>query len=450
MALRRGLSFAGIPGERLQVGEPIRAAELATIADDQGFNFEKMTGKSAADGTSASTVTGHTHAEEGNLIFRSFSTQVFEVNASALAADWGTFTISTTTSTTPATHRPLADLIFVPRGFENRPIMVLFDCEGDPRFKFTVYDDTMAAVTDQENISVLPANGSGLIEGIVADANLPFVATFGATFQVTAAGLYVLDFVTDLQAQVEVRKIKSYLCGAVYYPGARSEATEAAPTDTGTNVTVGDPDNSSAWHAVDDKLVTANEALHAATLSILAHNNNRNYELMTGQPAPGNAALTLSRGHNHDGDGQDGEEIEGTVWQATMGGDDHANVYGYRAKAPQADTVTGGIVAYGDAYLHDSANNAAANSKVKFAALVWCESGKGSTMQVLATLGATTKTFETTGAAAGIHVLKTPTAGTNQFGFTTNARNETGLVIKQTVVGTSLCRLYAGTFYVDV
>lgn len=449
MALRLGTSFTGIAGERLQVGEPIRAADLATLADDQAFVFEKITGTSAADGTSASTVTKHTHAEEGNLIFRQLACQIFEVNASAYAQDFATFRIVTTTSTTPATYRPMAGLVFVPRGFENRPIAVIFDCQGNPRFKLSVYDDTMAVVTDQENLPLLNGYGSGLIESMVVDANLDAQATFATTFEVPAAGVYVLDFETDVQAVPEERVVRSFMVIGAYDPMMRGSVPEP-PESTGTNVTVGDPDNSNAWHPVDDKLVTANEGLHSATTVILTHNNNRNFEQLTGNPAPGNAAMTLSRGHNHDGDGQDGEEIEFTLWNATLGGDAQANTYGFRAKGPTADDTTGGVVAAGYAYAPNTVNSAAANSKVKFAALVWCESGKGSTMQVIATFGSTTKTFQTTGAAAGIHVLKTPTAGANQFGYTNNANNLLGLSIKQSVVGTSVCRLYAGLFYLDV
>jgi hypothetical protein len=464
MALRRGTSFTGIAGERLQVGEPITAADMATIADDQGFNFEKLTNKSAADGTSAPTVSGHNHSEAGNLIFRHISSVHWGAggsnsstwNPGALTTYSAPYCIITNSSTTAVALRALAHLMFIPRGFTDRNILVLFDVDGDPRFTVDVLDSTLTGVSGYTDIPVVPALAlSGSVEALVAESGLAAVNTYGFVFSVSSAGLYALDFSTTLEARNEIRRIRAMHIFAVFDPAQRQPSQDAPELASGTNVTVGDPDNSNAWHAVDDKLVTANEALHSATTVVLTHNNHRIYEQFTGNAMPGNAAITATA-HDHRGSDQRGAELEMTVWGATWGGDGRGltEMVGNRCNAVENNTTTATPVGFGRVYMPASANTTdgvAGTSKVKFAALVRSEPTKFAGARVLATFGSGTRTLDDPGAADTLVLLTTTVEGYHNFGYTEDAVNE--CLVETACLGggdiTGQMKLYSCVFYLD-
>lgn len=461
MALRRGTSFTGVNNSAFGVGRHARASMLQVIADDQGYCWESVTNTSAADGSSAPTVAGHTHQETGNLMFALLASNHFGTDG-PLEAPWDTtvlvdqapLTIASDTTTTAVSDHPvLYQLLYVPKGFENRDIVVLFDCWHDPRLTMTLRNSSLTAVSGYTNVAVVPATSfTGEIETLTA--GLAPQDTYAAIFQASASGLWVLEFKTNIVARQEYRQIRSMNVFAVFSPFTQGAVVDAPPAVTGaSNVVVGDPDNSNAWHAVDDNLVKTDDALHALSTVVLAGNAALLWEKALGIPA-GNSALTATA-HDHDGSSQQGPEIDEVIWAKAFGGssDPSSNVlFGRNSVAPRTVDTTFQRVVTANVYLSKSANvtgGAGGTSKLKVAVLLWHEATKTAAARARVTVDADTRNFDGT-AAAGLQLLTTTVEGYQKFAFTSDALNGFVIDLKQQTGGTGSPRLYSAVLYREV
>lgn len=459
MALRRGTTFGGLSQSDFGVGRIARVRITQAVADDQGYCWEAMTNTSALDGTSASTVAGHTHQEEGNLQYVLLASNHFGTDGaveaswnSAVNVDQAPLTLATNTGSSASNDfEVLYQLLYVPKGFENRDIIALLDCAGDPRLEMTLYNSSLTAVASYTKVPVAPAvSFPGNIESMVSE--LAPQDTYAAQFQVTASGLWVLGFKTNIVARVELRQIRALNVLAVFDPLTVGAIADAPPAVTGAaNVVVGDSDNSNAWHAVDDNLVSTDNALHALTTVVLGGNAALLWEKALGLPA-GNAALTAIP-HDHDGSGQQGPELDAVLWAKAFGGaGSSATVYGRNATAPQTFTTTFARVVTANIYLAKSANvtgGAGGTSKLKVAVLMYHEAAKTGAARLRVTLGADTRNFDGT-AAAGLQLLTTTVEGYQKFAFTSDALNGLVMDFKQQTGGTGSPRLYSAVLYREV
>ena len=461
MALRRGTSFTGINNVKFGVGKHARANILQVIADDQGYCWESVTNTSAADGTSAPTVAGHTHQETGNLMFVMLASNHFGADG-PVEAPWDTtvmvdqapLTMATDpTSTAVSDHAVLYQLLYVPKGFENRDIVVLFDCWHDPRLTMTLRNSSLTAVSTYTNVQVVPATSfTGEIEQLVS--GLTPQDNYAAVFKASASGLWVLEFKTNLVARQEYRQIRAMNVFAVFNPLIQGQIVDAPPAVTGaSNVVVGDSDNSNAWHAVDDNLVAIDDPLHALSTVVLAGNAALLWEKALGIPA-GNSALTATA-HDHDGSSQQGPEIDEVIWAKAFGGSSSASStihFGRNAVAPLTVDGTFARVVTANVYLPKSANTtggAGGTSKLKVAILMWHEGGKTAAARARVTVDADTRNFDGT-AAAGLQLITTTVEGYQKFAFTSDASNGLVIDLKQQTVGTGSPRLYSAVLYREV
>ena len=459
MALRRGTSFGGLAQSDFGIGRIGRVRITQAVADDQGYCWEAMTNTSALDGSSAPTVAGHTHQEAGNLQYVLLASNHYGTDGvveaswnSAINVDQAPLTIATDSASTAVNdYEVLYQLLYVPKGFENRDIIALFDCYGDPRLEMTLYDSSLAAVSGYTKVPVAPAvSFPGNIESMVSE--LAPQDTYAAKFQVTASGLWVLGFKTTIAARPEFRQIRALNVLAVFDPLVVGAVVDAPPAVTGAaNVVVGDPDNSNAWHAVDDNLVSTDNALHALTTVVLGGNAALLWEKGLGIPA-GNAALTATP-HDHDGSGQQGPEIDAVLWAKAFGGaGGGAPVFGRGSKAPQTFTTTDARVATANLYLAKSANTtggAGGTSKLKAACLLYHEAAKTGAARLRITIDADSRSFDGT-AAAGLQLLTTTVEGYHKFAFTSDALNGIVLHFKQQTGGTGSPRVYSAVIYREV
>jgi len=278
--------------------------------------------------------------------------------------------------------------------------------------------------------------------------------TYAAVFQASASGLWVLEFKTNLVARQEYRQIRAMNVFAVFNPLIQGQIVDAPPAVTGaSNVVVGDPDNSNAWHAVDDNLVAIDDPLHALSTVVLAGNAALLWEKALGIPA-GNSALTATA-HDHDGSSQQGPEIDEVIWAKAFGGSSSASStihFGRNAVAPLTVDGTFARVVTANVYLPKSANTtggAGGTSKLKVAILMWHEGGKTAAARARVTVDADTRNFDGT-AAAGLQLITTTVEGYQKFAFTSDASNGLVIDLKQQTVGTGSPRLYSAVLYREV
>jgi len=457
MTILNSSILSGLVVSRTRVGEPIRASDVRVVMQDMAHVYERTTGLAADQaGTAASTTNAqHTHDEEGNLIVRHFVSWQYgtrgpngvknaELDVVAYAAP---FTLAETSSTT-ADDNVLAmqPLIYVPSSWVDRDIVCILDTNGDPDMRATLYDDSNVAVTGYDAMRFQPV---GALASQVAAA---FASTYSddpwtIVFQVPSAGLYWLDVRTTLRAGTGFRQIYGGTIVGLVDQSLMAPQGIDPPAPAASNVTqVGDPDASNAWQPMDDVFApSGNGALHAALLTKMAENNNATYEHALGLPAPGRTAATLD-GHAHTGAAGSGAEIDYPHCAGVLGGcvefaSATTEVFGQHSRAPNNITSTLETIVAGRTYMPDSVNvNATAPnlSSLKFAALIWATTGKGTRVpSVAATFGSTTKVFSGTTGGAGHEVLTTPTAGTNNFAYTANAINSWDIQARCSTVGTA-------------
>lgn len=468
MAVPIGSAFAGLRVVDTAIGEPIKASTIRTVIADQGHGYERATGLAAnqAGTTASSTNAAHRHnhstSGRGTLLVRTFSAMVHGTRGPNADVDAFTpglttyaapFTIIETGSTADADDLPCkAHLIYVPSGWVNRDILFLMDTSSDPDMWFTVRDDTGAAVTGMENIRLKENADTSSRDAsqmaYAASAAMGFSTQhWGATFQVPSAGVYYVDVRTNLRARERVRVIYGSCVVGVYRLGQGVVLNPNAWTQyrDGVNVQVGDPDATNAWQPIDEKWVpsTGDSPLHVGLIQKLMENAALVYEKATGLPAPGNDALTITRGHTNSGATGDSPEIGVAHVACSFGGfvglsDSVTEVSGHFSRAPCAKTTSGVILAIGRTYMPRSANTTTGTSKLKSAVLVWVDGAKAGAVEasVDMSFGSTTRNFvSTVGLTNAYQVLQTPSASTNAYAFTENAINTWDVQFHRTTVG---------------
>lgn len=449
MTVLIGSSFAGLEADTLAIEEPIRAADVRIIMQDQAHAWERTTGLAAdqAGSTTSSTNAAHRHnhstSTEGTLLYRQFASWQYGTKGpngtvaaenAALSTYAAPLTITETSSTSDTENVGLAGaLIYVPSGWADRDLLFLLDCSGDPDIRLTLRDSGGTAVTGYENITLQPAAGLTSQMAVLMAATAPvFGSAWCAVVQAPSAGVYWLDARTNLRQNDGSRTRVIYggtvvgVCdvsrGVVLGRGAWAQ------TYSGTSVQVGDPDASNAWQPIDDVWCPSggDSPLHVGLVQKLNENAALTWEKATGLPAPGNAALTITRGHTHSGASGEGPEIGVGHVACVFGGQSNVTASeftGNRSTAPNSSTTSQRVTAIGATYMPRSTNTSAGASKVKSAVLVYVETSKGNTLRTVLSFGSTSLTFDSTTGGAGYEVLTTPTAGSNAYAFTENASN---------------------------
>ena len=450
MTVLIGSSFTGSSVQDHAIGEPIKAAAVRVIMQDQGHAYERTTGlKADQAGTTASVTNAahkhnHSTSGEGTLLFRHFASWVYGTRGPngtldsftpGLTTYAGPFNITETASTVDADDlRCMAPLIYVPSGWVGRDIVMMLDTSSDPDMWFTVRDTAGAAVTGYENVRLQPA---GLFGSTDADQlSVGFAPlVFGAVFQVASAGVYYLDVRTNLRENGGVRVVYGGTIVGVCRidRGVVLDRRAWTQYNDGVNVQVGDPDASNAFQPVDDMWAPSagDSPLHVGLVQKLTENAALIYEKATGLPAPGNDALTITRGHTHSGAAGEGPEIGVAHVGCVLGGfagvsDALTEITGSRSRCPCVTDTNPACVAVGRTYMPRSANVTTGTSKLKSAVLVYVDGAKGAPeIEVDLSFGSTTRNFLSTvgGVSDAYEVLTTPTSGTNAYAFTENAIN---------------------------
>lgn len=468
MTVLIGSSATGSNQIQTRIGEPIKAPTLRVVLQDMHRAWERLTGLAAdqAGTTAASINTVHGHNEEGNLMPRCFASWRYgtqgpngetnsEANASTTYA--APFTITETSSTTPADNLLcMAPLIYVEPAWVDRDIVFMLDTNGDPDMVATLYDDTGAAVAAYSGMRFGIGRSSLFSFDVYRLADAYAENPFCVVFQVPAAGVYYLDVRTNLRAGESVRQIfGGMILGVVDVTRMRAEGVPPPPLSAADIHDVGDPDATpNTWQPIDDAFSPSagDVPLSAALLTKMKENMALLYVKTFGIPVPGNATLQADP-HAHTGATGDAPEIKRSHVAVCMGGFAGVNpteASGQHSRAPQVDSTTTTDVAEGRNFMPDSVNVSAVASNLKFACLVYVETGKSKTSQTTATFGATTKTFQSTVGGNGLELLDTPTAGSNRFEYTPNADNDWSVAHRASVVGTAgWCQLVSFLWYVE-
>lgn len=442
----------------MRIGGPIKAAQLVTIATDQGFAFEKLTDVNASDGSAGGSATdGHNHSEAGNLIYRALFTQHFGTDGglfnnenTTVLADQAPLCISTDSSTATGSLNVLAALFFVPRGFATTDLVMIVDTAGGgaPKMIADLYDSTMTLVASYNGMPLRPADTLPLAGGMMTEGG-GGPSIWGIEFQVPSAGLYVLKLSTTVDQTVDKRFIRSMHIFGVIDPNIRGPLQTVTPVSVAvTGVNVGDPDNGAAWVGVDTNLINTDGPLNAGALTIMAQNNALLAELATDQPAPGKTAKTVTKGHDHSAATFMGaDEIEHCHWAKAFGSWDNALPTGNNARAPTSPGVTTYDKAVeGRIWLPVSANvtgGGAGNSTLKISVLAYAETKGGGTVRC----DFASVTQERTIANNSNLQLLT---FTNPWAFDDAAVNLFFFELKSTTVTTGQATLVAACIYNDV
>jgi len=385
--------------------QPIVYTSQSVTAQDQGYVYERLTNRDAADGSTSPppTNTGHDHSEPGNRMYRPLLAQAFGAQDGMNDTIWANaaveqrpYTIWPNPSTTAVySIRMLSMIFYVPTAFVDHRLVFAMDCEGRPRGLASVYDDTLSSVTFNNALQPLWQT-----VGMFAQSGAQ--SHYGFTFEVSAAGVYVIDIYTNLPVSesggdefkilgcMVVPEIDTALAGG--YP---RETQDAAASNL---IQVGDTDNSNAWLPLDSNWTTEMGPLDAAPM-LIANNNAFLYEKATGVPVPGNATLTAS-GHNHSGSGGLGAEIEHAIAAWCFGGafpTTTTEVWGNNSRAPIPDNNNVSREVFRTRiYMPDS--NGVAN--LKCWVLVGGETSKCGTMEVVVHVGGSSQTFTSTGSGS--------------------------------------------------
>jgi hypothetical protein len=468
MTVQVGLDFRGVLASLLRIGENVEASVLRGILADMGYIQERLSGLSAARVGDVPANAQHEHIEAGNRMVRQIASWMYgtrgpnssldALNGASLAYA-APFSIQETDSTTATDGIPcMAPLFFLAPATVGYDTLFLLDCNGDPGMTVTLRTEAGAAVAGYVNVPlVAPLNlGNQTADIFMLESGIQ--NPWGMLFRVATAGLYWLDVKTTLRPGNSLREVYAGLIVQVVdrNRGGADELQWVAPPAASNLATVGDPGASNAYQIVDDILAPSggDAALHAALLSMLAENVNRMIEQATGRPCPGNVTLTVP-GHAHTGAAGSGPEIEWPhVVLVTSGFYDRTptEAYGQHVLAPNSsNNTTLRTIAVGRTFMPNSVNSALANSKLKVALLVFCETGKGNRAEANAEFGATVLTFRgTAGGAALPEVLKVPTAGANAFEYTPNAANGWSVSQKSATAGSAgRTSVLSACFYLD-
>lgn len=468
-------TFVGTALDKIGVGEPGIASQMSTVAADQGMAWEIGTGygaESISGGGITTANDAHNHSESGNRIWRSLMQQSWGMQGPNLAPWDNTLVIKNdgyriqTTSSTTVTDNALiaATLLEVPRGFEDTDILVIVDCDGDPRLDMTLLDSSVAVVAGYEKVPLV-ANGTGdNVRMMLLEAGYGDRAMWCAVFQVATAGIYVLKFLSSLKAENETRIIRSINVLATPDVARRTPLVDAPPANSSNTVQVGDANGVTVgWIPIDTNFVADHSPLHSALCTILANNNALLYELLTGLPAPGNATLTVTRGHNHTGETASGVTGGTTIhmphWTKAFGGDLQTGVgvpitgvTGAFSTAPNAADTSTSLQQIANARVYMPANTltGAATSELKCAVLVAVDSSKSNTFEVEVAFGSTTRQFRSSGSGGiNLEILTTPVSGANKFEYTADAVNTLTVKIRySTYANPGHARCYSVMFYV--
>lgn len=447
MTLKRNTSFIGVKQDHGRARAPIQASDWGEIAADQALVHETLTHKNAdGSGGAPPTNVGHSHKESGNLLYWSLCSQMFgthvDTTLTTIPTGSAPYLISSGTSPTAEDLMVLGQPVFIPVGWENKTFVVLLECNGwfngDLRFSLNLLDSSLANVTGYEPglVSFDQARAVDAVSNLaseVGDEDLKYL--YAATFSVSSAGLYIVRVRHLVNTAGEGRTIHSLNIFPAVDPATRSLMTPAKwPTSTGTNVQVGDPNNSNAWHPIDSAIVADNFP-HGPIIMKNGHNGNLLQELATGWPAAGNASLTVSRGHDHRGSGNDGKEIERMVAGWCFGSDSsNAAIDGTtnNSKAIRLTSTSFKTVLRAWVRTPQSANNSSGTSKLKCAIYCRSEDAKATErLEVRVIIGGTTVDYVANGASGAIYKLLTSASA---FAFTSGgqtsveiqARNNTG------------------------
>ncbi len=466
MAILRNTSFNGVTAEAYAVGRSSLSTYNSVTGADQAMVYEKLTGRDASTGAGTAPVnTVHTHAETGNIMLRPLAAWQFGTrgpngvysSTAAVTTFAAPLIFQETTATTPVSDfLAMAPLFYVPASMINRDLVLILDCAGDPDMYATARDSAGTAVTGYANMRLIPTGSlsNSVVVGFIESSGI--AEPYACTFQVTSAGLYYLDVRTNLRAVDGTRIVYG---GVVMMAPDITRIMQGSITPwedapDGTNpVPVGDVDNANAWHPMDSALATPDAPMSTAFTTIAQANNTFLGEKAMGTITPGNISPTVP-GHAHTGANGDGPEIECNHWGVTKGGywGSTAEVYGAGANAPYVyNDIVASVFAKGRVYMPNSANVTIGTSKVKFAVLLYGDTGKGNLPKVNVTFGATTKSFQHTGAAPTTQVVSTPTAGNNEFAYTANGAVDFSveLITKAPAGSVGECRVLSACIYVS-
>jgi hypothetical protein len=381
--------------------QPIEYRALDIVAADQGYVYEKLLGVDAADGTTTPPPTnvGHNHSEAGNRIYKALLTSAWGCTDGEDQAIWSTasieqrsFTVWPTSATTTLNAiRMLSMIFYVPAAFVDQKLVFAMDCDGRPRGLASIYDDTLAAVETDKALQPLH-------ESLLMFEQSGASSFYGFDFEVSAAGVYVIDIYTNIAADQEPLIIRGCMVVPDLDPKKAGPYAKTHDVSASNYITVGDPDNSNAWHPIDDVWTSSDRPLGAGMM-LIANNNAFLYESATGVVVPGNATRTAS-GHIHNGAAGYGDEIEFPVGAWCFGSAfpvSSTEVWGNNARAPIPDS--GGVsreVFRTRVYIPSSSTTA----NLKCWALVAGDTGKAGTIEVVVSVGGNTQTFTSTGATS--------------------------------------------------
>lgn len=291
VTLYRGTSFTGLSLGDVRVAGPIKAGHHQTVAKDQAYVYETITGINA-DGTGgASTNTAHVHESSESalylpLMYQSFGNQYRSSisNNSCASINTGTETDGVIVARFP---------IYVPAMHVGNTFDIYIQAYPDPAFELSL---ETAIGTD--------AGGACTWDTHFVHVDHPTcdsVDIWRASFSVDTAGVYVIKISTYIYPSGAVRWWKEIGISPRPYPGSSGGwgiPTKRAVNATNT-VTVGDAEASNAWMPTHSELSGTNQA--TGTIQYMnACNDALLQERAFGLPAAGNATATLA-GHTHDG-----------------------------------------------------------------------------------------------------------------------------------------------------
>lgn len=436
MTLSRYTVYSGIATRHGRVGAPIRSTEWGSIAGNQAKNYEDLTHKHSDGGGGAPGApnAGHRHDSGGNLLYLPLLHQVFGDEGWQSHEDTGGHSYNHEPAVVQVYPTATAEAnavcwyfpIWIASGWSSKVFRayVRFNSSdgNNPHLRLTLETAIGTSVSGMSNLS-FEATGRG---GIAV-----------CYFTPATTGLHVLKITTSIYATASnTYHSRRFFELAVmpdisHFIGIQPRKPEVEPSNYAQ---VGDPDNSNAWHPIDNALHGIDAPCGALPL-LLAHNDALIQELATGLPAAGQSALTVSDGHVHEDTGQSGRGIEmhmgAWCWgpHRRTGGVDLFNnaLDGHGLRAPQVKNTTYKTVRSFDIRTPKNANRTAANSQLRAAFVGYVQGTKGSALTVRLTTnpndgsGSTQYTY-TASPASDTYVLLADSANRLTFangGYTT-------------------------------
>ena len=455
--------YNAVPSVQSGPDSVIHPVNFQNIAASQARVYEVLTGLGSDGGAVEAGNTPHDHT---NLRSLPFVTLVSKSWGNENSSDNRPFTYANSNDTSydvPVVYVPF----YVPSGLDGACLLVVLHMDGNAS-RLTARLETWSGGPP---MTPTPVTGS-LFEYMRPGTEHPALADLPDAPRLLWCRLYpaTAGQVHTLRIEDDLIQLDAYFTDPMWRTlRALTVMVEPswgnlAPPDvpkpdlpTSNLIDVGDSRNANGWTCPTDTLVPENGPGPSATnpaVRFMALNDAWLQEKALGLPASGQATLTVSAGHNHDGTSANGIEIDHAVFATPTGRWSDYNgtpltwFQGNGAIGPEQDDNTDRRVLSWEFYTPQNDN--ALSGKMKVAALMYADAAKsGAVVKVKTLAGTGDETTATCATDAGLSGAYELVVGDIDLNFTSGGLTDVQVTLASVVNPASeTCALVGICFWI--